>query len=86
MLLEDLYEAAHVRAFEVMRQADRQAHRAYRVLLRRLTVENCDWAADIPDADVIKRQPTRVRAILYIDQRLIDACGVRCGHRIPRSL
>ena len=69
MLVQHLDEAAHVRAFEVMRQRHRHVERRDRRLSLRATVEDDDRRAQIADPDLVDVDLAIVRLVLNVDHR-----------------
>jgi len=66
LAVQYLHEPGHVRAFEVVRQADVHVERGDRVLLSGGAVLHPHGVADVLDADAVDGQPTRVGAALDV--------------------
>ena len=79
LAMEDLDEARHVRALEVLRQGDRHAEVRDRVLQGLRAVVHLHRMREAADADLVDGEPTLVLARLDIIHR--SACRAGVGRR-----
>ena len=85
LAVQDLHEARHVRAFEVVRQVHVHVEVGDRVLLARGTILHLHGVIDVLDADLVDRDLASVGAALHVFDG--DDAGLGGGSRVHvRSL
>src|ERR1700687_4371704 len=78
LVMQDLDEARHMSALEVMRQVHVHIERSHRVLLAGGTVLDLDRMADVLDTDPVDRDAAGIRARLHVLDGY-DVLGSRLG-------